>query len=70
MTFEISLKIIALHDRQYMFQIYLLKKDTVGVAIIIYYTIKDDYMLLTSRHFELIEKYHVSLKKTYATRYL
>ena len=22
------------------------------------------------RHFELIEKYHVSLKKTYATRYL
>ena len=34
-----------------------------------YHKLRKAFSKLYRRHFELIEKYHVSLKKTYATRY-
>ena len=35
-----------------------------------YHKLRKAFSKFYRRHFELIEKYHVSLKKTYATRYL
>ena len=35
-----------------------------------YHKLRKAYSKFHRRHFELIEKYHVSLKKTYATMYL
>ena len=36
----------------------------------LYHKLRKAFSKFYRRHFELIEKYHVSLKKTYATRYL
>ena len=35
-----------------------------------YHKLRKAFFKFYRRHFELVEKYHVSLKKTYATRYL
>ena len=35
-----------------------------------YHKLRKAFSKFYRRHFELVEKYHVSLKKTYATRYL